>query len=966
MKNARKFIFLFLLTTSVVFGQQTVTGNKLQIGSGASSIAGNITFGGSANIGGVEILSDTAVISYHRPTEDTNAARGTAILAAAAAATSGQTIRVGPGTFSLVNDVLVLADGVNLSMDPATVITSDHDNFLGVDAVILAPGTGSVITGGTLQGTGQVGAYQAPIGVFSGAAKTGVKVIGTKFIADTDGLYIVIAGSTFELWNCVFEQKYDSIVSSGAATMVTCHSCKITIAGPSLAGTGESRGIQALAGGGIRYYGGSITVNDGGNDTNACVRTTGANSTIELHDVALRQSNASEPLASNFDILVLATGSPSVKVFGGSGSNTDGSYMTSGTVVLNSETFSKVGVGLSGTDAVTNLTVGDTVTTSPRGIMSWQSNTGTDGARLHLRKSRGSFSGPTTVLTGDTLGRLIASGFVGATNGFIEMASIDMKAAGTVADTSTGRLPTDMEFWTATNASPSVLTKRLTIDSAGLSTFTGGVSCTTLSASGVVTLSSTLGMGGTAITFGALPSGATTAGALATYAAQTYTVTGTNTATAFQAIYHGVPTFTDASAGTVTDLFSEVWAGPAAVAGSLVGTRKHTLGIVDSTAATSPITGALVVAATLGTQATSVGIGGGNIQAGGSILANGDINAGSGRAIYWGGGASMISSVNSKIKTGSNNGTTGVTWDYSTDGTAKLRNYADNADGNLTAAAGTFSGVIGLANGSVTSPAVAPTSDPDTGFYWTNSGYWDFTSNGVAATEFGSRGDNIRLGSTGTIGFVSNVSPLIGSADTNLSRISAGVIGIGTGAPGSTAGGISTATGTFSGSVSVVPGTAADTAKVGGVLSTITTGVGNNGAGEDDLITYSVPANSLAVDGDYIEFSGAGVIASSVNAKRVKIYFGAAVIFDTGAAGIPISAAIDFTVTGKIFRTGAATQKCMCHMNTNNATLASYADYSTAAETLSGAVTFKATGEAVATDDVRLELLTVSWKPNNS
>lgn len=127
---------------------------------------------------------------------------------------------------------------------------------------------------------------------------------------------------------------------------------------------------------------------------------------------------------------------------------------------------------------------------------------------------------------------------------------------------------------------------------------------------------------GGAYTVGALPSGATTAGVTMTYPAATYTVTGTNTATAYQAIYHGVPTFTDASAGTVTDLFNEVWAGPPVVAGSLTGTRKHSIGIVDSTSAASSITGAFVISTTLGTTGTSIGMGGGNINAGGIVQAN--------------------------------------------------------------------------------------------------------------------------------------------------------------------------------------------------------------------------------------------------------------------------------------------------------------------------------------------------------
>lgn len=129
--------------------------------------------------------------------------------------------------------------------------------------------------------------------------------------------------------------------------------------------------------------------------------------------------------------------------------------------------------------------------------------------------------------------------------------------------------------------------------------------------------------------YGALPSGATTNGTAFTQKATTFTVTGTNTATAFQANYFGAPTFTNASAGLITDAFNTIFAGPAAVAGSQqASTRSHTVGIVDSTSASSSITGGLVVAATLGTSATSVGIGGGNINAGGTIISGGNMTVG--------------------------------------------------------------------------------------------------------------------------------------------------------------------------------------------------------------------------------------------------------------------------------------------------------------------------------------------------
>lgn len=162
-------------------------------------------------------------------------------------------------------------------------------------------------------------------------------------------------------------------------------------------------------------------------------------------------------------------------------------------------------------------------------------------------------------------------------------------------------------------------------------------------------------------------------------------------------------------------------------------------------------------------------------------------------------------------------------------------------------------------------------------------------------------------------------------------------------------------------------GTATDVfARIGGVIEVNTTQVGNVGTGEDDLMTFSVPANSLSANGDFVRFYVHGSIANSVNAKRVKVKFGATTFFDTGAAGIPISAAFDFTITGLVIRTGAATQLAYAYMNTANGTLASYVGSGTPAETLSGAITLKLTGEATANDDIVQKSFVVEWYPVDS
>jgi hypothetical protein len=79
------------------------------------------------------------------------------------------------------------------------------------------------------------------------------------------------------------------------------------------------------------------------------------------------------------------------------------------------------------------------------------------------------------------------------------------------------------------------------------------------------------------------------------------------------------------TSATFTDVFTVYFTPPIAGTG-VTFTRGHTLGIVDSTSAASSITGGLVVATTLGTSATSVGIGGGNINAGGNGTFGGTLN----------------------------------------------------------------------------------------------------------------------------------------------------------------------------------------------------------------------------------------------------------------------------------------------------------------------------------------------------
>ena len=118
-------------------------------------------------------------------------------------------------------------------------------------------------------------------------------------------------------------------------------------------------------------------------------------------------------------------------------------------------------IGMGSFNPQTTLHVSSSLTTSPRGITSAQYDTGTNGARLHMRKSRGTEAAPTIVSTGDDLGNILWSGYDGAA--YQEMASIRSAVTGTVA---ANRVPTQLIFSTATDAATSVLTDAMTITAA--------------------------------------------------------------------------------------------------------------------------------------------------------------------------------------------------------------------------------------------------------------------------------------------------------------------------------------------------------------------------------------------------------------------------------------------------------------------------------------------------------------------
>ena len=88
-------------------------------------------------------------------------------------------------------------------------------------------------------------------------------------------------------------------------------------------------------------------------------------------------------------------------------------------------------------------------------------------------------------------------------------------------------------------------------------------------------------------------------------------------------------------------------------------------------------------------------------------------------------------------------------------------------------------------------------------------------------------------------------------------------------------------------------------------LTASITAVGNVGAGTDDLISYTMPANVLEKTGRTIRVTAWGQTANNANPKTVTLNFGGTAILTTA---LTISIAGFWRIQAEVIRTGEDTQ----------------------------------------------------------
>lgn len=125
------------------------------------------------------------------------------------------------------------------------------------------------------------------------------------------------------------------------------------------------------------------------------------------------------------------------------------------------------------------------------------------------------------------------------------------------------------------------------------------------------------------------------------------------------------------------------------------------------------------------------------------------------------------------------------------------------------------------------------------------------------------------------------------------------------------------------------------------------TQVGNVGAGEDDLITYSLPANTLAAAGDGLRITAWGNLANNANVKTIKFYWGATVIVNEAAVA---NTAHGWRIEVLLFRRASNIQECSVRYEEDNVLVID--QFVAMTETDTAAITIKCTGTATTTNDI--------------
>lgn len=136
--------------------------------------------------------------------------------------------------------------------------------------------------------------------------------------------------------------------------------------------------------------------------------------------------------------------------------------------------------------------------------------------------------------------------------------------------------------------------------------------------------------------------------------------------------------------------------------------------------------------------------------------------------------------------------------------------------------------------------------------------------------------------------------------------------------------------------------------------------VGNVGIGEDDLYSYSSPSSTFNQNGDCLEVEYAGNFAANANNKRIRMYFGGQLLFDTTALALNGGT---WRICASLYRVSTTSLRAIIDYTSSNTTLSFKQTYTAWSGNVLQTNILKITGEATANNDVTANVSCIKWIP---
>lgn len=312
------------------------------------------------NLPSVVVQHPDGTSLVYPPSADTDAARGTALLAAVTAAVAGDVIILGPGTFltsllELPADVSLRGSGIG-----ATIIE-------GSSTLLLTPGDNSVIADITFDCSASP--FAIPIGNTIDTTQTfnNVSVYRCKLIGKDDCfLFQVGTIGSITAYDCIVQSRWDCVLMNQTGASFTSYNCDFVSTG-----TGTNNIARCISGvdGIVKIYGGTLKAT-GGTSQNVAVQSgTLAGNIIELHNLTIESGTGGS--VANADLA--QQGSATLRINNvartdGAALSTTGSITTLSRNLIREKNLSDL---TSATTARTNLGLDVPAVIAPTLLNSW-------------------------------------------------------------------------------------------------------------------------------------------------------------------------------------------------------------------------------------------------------------------------------------------------------------------------------------------------------------------------------------------------------------------------------------------------------------------------------------------------------------------------------------------------------------------------------------------------------------------